>query len=105
VLFFVGAPLGAIIKKGGMGLPVVVAVLFFLLYYVVSIVFKDLVLEEVYNVVFGMWFPLFIFLPLGITLTYKAAKDSVLFDMSAYIQIIKSIFQKNKKVDASTSAL
>ncbi len=95
VLFFVGASLGAIIRKGGMGLPVVVAILFFLLYYVVSIIFEDLVIEGVYNVIFGTWFPLFLFLPLGIFLTYKAARDSALFDVSAYITPIKNLFTKS----------
>lgn len=94
VLFFVGASLGAIIRKGGMGLPVVVAVLFFLLYYVVSIIYEDLVIEGVYSVVFGTWFPLLLFLPLGIFLTYKAAKDSALFDMSSYIDPIKNMFKR-----------
>ncbi len=97
ILFFVGAPLGAIIRKGGMGLPVVVAVVFFLLYYIVSIVYERLVIEGVYNVVFGMWFPLFIFLPVGIFLTYKAARDSSLFDMGAYIDPFKKLFSKFKK--------
>lgn len=94
VLFFVGASLGAIIRKGGMGLPVVVAVLFFLLYYVVSIVFEDLVYEGVYIPAFGTWFPLMIFLPLGIFLTYKAAKDSALFDLSVYVAPLKKLFKK-----------
>jgi lipopolysaccharide export system permease protein len=94
VLFFVGAPLGAIIRKGGMGLPVVVAVLFFLLYYVVTIIFEDLVFEGVYSVVFGTWFPLLLFLPLGIFLTYKAARDSALFDIYSYTTPIKNLFKK-----------
>lgn len=97
VLFFVGASLGAIIRKGGMGLPVVVAVIFFLLYYVISIVFENLVLEGVYSAVFGTWFPLMVFLPLGIFLTYKAAKDSALFDVGIYLEPIKKLFSKFKK--------
>jgi len=96
VLFFVGAPLGAIIRKGGMGLPVVVAVIFFLLYYVVTIVYEDLVMEGVYTVGFGTWFPLVLFLPLGIFLTYKAAKDSSIFDVSLYIQPLKKLFARKK---------
>lgn len=94
VLFFVGAPLGAIIRKGGMGLPVVVAVIFFLLYYIVTIVYEDLIMEGVYNVAFGSWFPLMLFLPLGIFLTYKAAKDSALFDLTLYLDPIKKLFTK-----------
>jgi lipopolysaccharide export system permease protein len=97
VLFFVGAPLGAIIRKGGMGLPVVVAVLFFLLYYVVTIIYEDLVIEGVYNVVFGTWFPLVLFLPLGIFLTFKAAKDSALFDMHSYTEPFKKLFKRTPK--------
>jgi len=104
VLFFVGASLGAIIRKGGMGLPVVVAVLFFLLYYVISIIFEDLVIEGVYTVVFGAWFPLLLFLPLGIFLTFKAAKDSALFDITSYIDPIKRLFTKKIK-NANSSAL
>lgn len=99
VLFFVGASLGAIIRKGGMGLPVVVAVLFFLLYYVVTIIFEDLIIEGVYSVVFGTWFPLLLFLPLGIFLTFKAAKDSALFDMSSYIDPIKKLFKRFSKIN------
>jgi lipopolysaccharide export system permease protein len=98
VLFFVGAPLGAIIRKGGMGLPVVVAVLFFLLYYVVTIIFEDLVIEGLYNIAFGSWFPLMFFLPIGIFLTYKAAKDSALFDVYLYIEPVKKLFKKNKEL-------
>ncbi|MBL7936450.1 MAG: LptF/LptG family permease [Bacteroidia bacterium] len=94
VLFFVGASLGAIIRKGGMGLPVVVAVIFFLLYYVVSIIYEDLVIEGVYTVIFGTWFPLLLFLPLGIFLTFKAAKDSALFDLTSYTDPIKKLFKK-----------
>lgn len=95
VLFFVGASLGAIIRKGGMGLPVVVAVIFFLLYYVVSIIYEDLVIEGVYTVIFGTWFPLLLFLPLGIFLTFKAAKDSALFDLISYTDPIKKLFKKS----------
>ncbi len=97
VLFFVGASLGAIIRKGGMGLPVVVAVVFFLLYYIVSIIYERMVIEEVYNVVFGSWFPLLLFLPLGIYLTYKAANDSALFDIGQYFEPFKKIFSKKNK--------
>lgn len=101
ILFFVGASLGAIIRKGGMGLPVVVAVIFFLLYYIVSIVYQDLVIEGVYNVTFGSWFPLILFLPIAVFLTFKAAKDSALFDLSYYIDFIKKIASIFKKKSAN----
>lgn len=98
VLFFVGASLGAIIRKGGMGLPVVVAVLFFLLYYIVNIIYERMVDEGIYNVVFGAWFPLCLFLPLGIFLTYKAATDSAIFDLNLYTDPVKNFFKRFKKV-------
>ncbi len=105
ILFFVGASLGAIIRKGGMGLPVVVAVIFFLLYYIVTIIYERMVDEGVYNVVFGAWFPLFLFLPLAIFLTYSAAKDSAIFDISSYLDPIKKLFSRFKKSpDANSSA-
>jgi lipopolysaccharide export system permease protein len=97
VLFFVGASLGAIIRKGGMGLPVVVAVLFFLLYYIVNIIYERMVDEGIYNVVFGAWFPLFLFLPIAVFLTYKAAKDSALFDLGVYLGPVKKLFNRFKK--------
>ncbi len=94
VLFFVGASLGAIIRKGGMGLPVVVAVLFFLLYYIISIVFERLVYEKLFSAFFGMWFPLLVFLPIAVFLTFKAAKDSALFDITLYTEALKKFFKK-----------
>jgi lipopolysaccharide export system permease protein len=92
VLFFVGAPLGAIIRKGGLGLPVVIAVFFFLAYFIFTEAFKSLTVEEVLDPWIGMWLPLYIFLPVGFFLTYKAATDSALFDLDAYILPIKRLF-------------
>lgn len=94
VLFFVGAPLGAIIRKGGMGLPVVMAVIFFLAYFILTEAFKGLTSEGIVHAWFGMWLPLLIFLPLGVFLTYKAATDSALFDIDVYLQPIKKLFKR-----------
>lgn len=96
VLFFVGAPLGAIIRKGGLGLPVVVAVFFFLAYFIFTSAFRSLTQEGVLEAWLGMWLPLIIFLPIGVFLTYKAANDSALFDIDAYLQPIKKIFIRKK---------
>jgi lipopolysaccharide export system permease protein len=96
VLFFVGAPLGAIIRKGGLGLPVVVSVIFFLAYFIFTEAFKSLTLEGVLEPWFGMWLPLYIFLPLGIFLTYKAATDSAIFDINVYFSSVKRLFSRKR---------
>jgi len=94
VLFFVGAPLGAIIKKGGLGMPVIVAVLFFLAYYILTEVFMQLALDRKLPPWQAMWMPVAVFLPISIFLTSKAAKDSVIFDLSAYYLFFSKIFKK-----------
>lgn len=89
VLFFIGAPLGAIIRKGGLGAPLIFATLFFLLYYVLMISGENMVESGVIEVWKGMWISAFILTPIGIFLTYKAANDSALFDADAYKRTIR----------------
>ena len=97
ILFFIGAPLGAIIRKGGLGMPVVVSVLFFLLYYIVSITGEKFARENVWETVAGMWLSTAIVLPMGIFLTYKATKDSAILRLESYTNFFKKlkIFNKN----------
>lgn len=92
ILFFVGAPLGSIIRKGGFGLPVVVATLFFILYMILSDSMRSLAIERILPPYAAMWLPLFVFLIIGIFLTHKAANDSTLFDADWYFQKIKNLF-------------
>lgn len=75
VLFFIGAPLGALIQKGGFGLPVVIAVLLFLVYFICTEFFMGLALEGVISPWPGLWLPLVFFLPLSLFLTHRAARD------------------------------
>ncbi len=96
VLFFIGAPLGAIIRKGGLGMPVVVSVVFFIIYHILSITGEKLSKEEELPVYQGMWMATIILLPIGIFLTYKATSDSSLFDINAYTEPIKRIFIRKK---------
>lgn len=96
VLFFIGAPLGAIIRKGGLGMPVVVSVIFFLIFHIISITGEKSAREGIITAFWGMWMASFILLPLGIFLTYKASRDSTLFDIQAYLDIFKK-FKRNKK--------
>ncbi len=89
-LFLIGAPLGAIIRKGGLGLPVVVAVIFFLIYYIIGTIGEKSVKEGGLSPIVGMWISIAVLTPIGLFLSYKAATDSVLFDTEAY----KRYFQK-----------
>jgi lipopolysaccharide export system permease protein len=98
VLFFIGAPLGAIIRKGGLGMPVVVSVIFFIIFHILSITGEKLAKEGEMPPYMGMWMATAILLPIGIFLTAKATSDSNLFDMNAYIDPVKKLF-KNKKAE------
>ena len=101
LLFFIGAPLGAIIRKGGLGLPVVIAVVFFLVYHIISTVAEKSAKEGTLDPIFGMWMAIIVLTPLGIFLTYKATVDSALFDVDYYKQLFLGLF-KRKKLNANT---
>jgi len=100
LLFFIGAPLGAIIRKGGLGLPVVIAVIFFLFYHIISTVSEKSAKEGSLDPVVGMWMAIFILTPVGIFLTYKATVDSALFDIDYYKQAVVGLFKKLSKKKA-----
>lgn len=91
VFFFIGAPLGAIIRKGGLGMPLVVAVLFFIAYYIISISGEKFAKEHLVSVVIGMWLPVFILSPIGIFLSYKAMNDSSIMRVEVYRNIIQQV--------------
>ena len=95
VLFFIGAPLGAIIRKGGLGLPVVVSVIFFLFYHIISTIGEKYAKEGDISPILGMWIAIIVLSPVGAFLTYKASVDSVLFDIDLYKQWFKNLFKKN----------
>ena len=84
IFFLIGAPLGAIIRKGGLGLPVVVSVIFFVIYYMISLSGEKLAKEGNWEAVYGMWLSTFILTPIAIYLTYKATNDSALLDTDWY---------------------
>jgi lipopolysaccharide export system permease protein len=100
ILFFIGAPLGAIIRKGGLGMPVIISVLFFLVFHVLSITGEKLVKESGVNPATGMWMATVILVPIGAFLTYKSTTDSAIFDADGYKKIfrnLKGIFKFSKK--------
>ena len=105
ILFFIGAPLGAIIRKGGLGLPVVISVLFFLAYHITSITFEKLAKQGEMEPAKGMWIASLVLMPIGLYLTYQASTDSKVLDMETYSKFfgrIKGLFQK-PEVQTKTS--
>lgn len=91
VLFFIGAPLGSIIRKGGLGMPLVVGLVFFLLFYLLNIFGEKFTKDNILSPLFGMWLPVIVLTPIGIFLTYKAMHDSQLFNKEYYYRIAKKI--------------
>jgi lipopolysaccharide export system permease protein len=89
IFFFIGAPLGAIIRKGGVGTPIIIAVLFFVLYYVISMTGERSAKEGALTPLAGMWMSTFIILSVGIFLTFMATRDSSIFNPELYLNYIK----------------
>lgn len=90
IFFFIGAPLGAIIRKGGLGMPVVISVILFIFYYVIENTGSKMAREGELVMWFGVWVSTMVLAPLGAWLTYKANGDSVVFNVDAY----KAFFMK-----------
>lgn len=108
IFFFIGAPLGAIIRKGGLGLPVVISVLMFIIYYIIDTTGFKMAREGFWEVYQGMWLSSAVLFPVGIFLTYKAVTDASLFRSEQYAKIFDNLntylnkfFTKNKKKDTS----
>ena len=104
IFFMIGAPLGAIIRRGGLGLPAVISVIFFVIFYVISIWGEKIAKEGTWDALYGMWLPIPIFMLVAIYLTVKAKNDSSLLDTDWYdVRIrrftkrIKKFFKRNKK--------
>lgn len=97
LLFFIGAPLGAIIRKGGLGLPVVMAIVFFLIYHIIATVAEKSAITGTLAPFFGPWLAIIILSPVGAFLTYKATVDSALFDVNNLKQLFINLFKKKKK--------
>jgi lipopolysaccharide export system permease protein len=91
IFFFIGAPLGSIIRKGGLGMPVVVSVLIFIIYYIINQTGSKMARDGYWIVWMGVWTSTAILAPLGAFLTYKSNKDSVVFNPDAYLQWFKKI--------------
>ncbi len=97
IFFFIGAPLGAIIRKGGLGMPVIISVLLFLVYYVISMIGEKFARESLLPTFAGMWISTIILVPVSIWLTYKAANDSVILNIDTYFTWFKKLSLRMKK--------
>ncbi|MDG1778686.1 MAG: LptF/LptG family permease [Flavobacteriaceae bacterium] len=98
ILFFVGAPLGALIRKGGIGLPLVIAILIFLTYHFISIFAKNSSEDNSLNPIFATWLAGIIMLPFSIYLTSRATKDRALMDLDAILIPIKKRLVKTSLI-------
>ena len=91
VFFLIGAPLGSIVRKGGIGSPVVFAVIFFVIFFLLNNFGKKFVKEDLVQPVSGMWMATFILLPIGIFFTYKAMHDSQLMNKEFYFRLFRKV--------------
>ncbi|MHA4811873.1 LptF/LptG family permease [Flavitalea flava] len=100
VMFLIGAPLGSIIRKGGIGLPLIFAVVFFVIFFLLNNFGKKFVKQDVMTPFAGMWMATYVLTPIGIFLIYKALHDSQLFNKEFYFRVIRDIrtfIQKRKE--------
>lgn len=92
VMFFIGAPFGSIVRKGGFGMPVVISVVLYIIFYIISITGEKMVKTETATAVSGMWLSIVILSPVGVLLTYLASTDSGLFDKSSWKGLFHRLF-------------
>ena len=103
IFFFIGAPLGTIIRKGGLGLPVVVSVLFFVVYYIISTMSEQMAVFGNLNMVLGVWMSSIVLFPIGLFLTFKATTDAALFDGDSWRRFFQRLFKKKQAIETETT--
>jgi lipopolysaccharide export system permease protein len=92
IFLFIGAPLGAIIRKGGLGMPVVISVFLFIFYYIADTFGVKMAKQGIWPVWAGMWLSSIVLFPLGVFLTYKAVNDSIIFNPDTYVHAFEKLF-------------
>lgn len=102
IFFFIGAPLGAIIRKGGLGMPIVVSILFFLFYHITSMTGEKFVRQDVLDPFTGMWLSTFFLLPIGVFLTIKSTNDSAILDINTYLEWPRKLLERYRKVNSNS---
>ncbi|WP_194850531.1 LptF/LptG family permease [Nonlabens antarcticus] len=103
ILFFIGAPLGAIIRKGGMGLPLVIATIFFLTYHFIGIFAEKASAEGAFPAWIGAWLSTAIIFPIGIFLTYRATTDQGFFNINFTFSALLDKFKKKPKLPPTSA--
>ena len=101
IFFFIGAPLGSIIRKGGLGLPVVISVLFFIVYHLISTIAERMAVFGDLNMFLGVWLSSLVLLPVGLFFTFKATTDAALFDGDSWKKFFQKLFKRHKTLDLS----
>ncbi|MDQ1162232.1 lipopolysaccharide export system permease protein [Chryseobacterium sp. SORGH_AS 447] len=91
IFFLIGSSLGSIIRKGGMGLPVIIAIVIFIIFYIINVGFENMAWSGKINPYFAAWVPNIVLFPFGVWMTYKALTDSQLFDAEKYKAAFKPI--------------
>ena len=105
ILFFIGAPLGALIRKGGFGLPIIIAIILFLTYHFIGIFAKNSAEDSTLNPVIATWLSTLFMLPLSVYLTNRATKDRSLLDLDAVLIPIKKLLSKKEDVQVEDHTL
>ena len=103
VLFFVGTPLGSIIRKGGFGLPMIMAIVIFVIYFFISTLGKNMAESNKVSPFFGGWLATFVLLPFGVMLMIRATKDKGIFNVDAFLQPLINFFNKIFKFEKNNS--
>lgn len=104
VMFLIGAPLGAIIKKGGLGMPVLMSIIFFIIYYMLTITGEKWAKEAITGTVFGTWFSNIVLLPFGLFFLRQARKDARLFEADTYTEFFKKFRSFFSRKSAKTQS-
>lgn len=91
IFFFIGAPLGAIIRKGGLGVPIVISIILFVIYYIIDNTGYKMARDGYWDVWQGVWLSSAVLLPVGVFFTYKAVNDSSVFDLDSYLILFKKL--------------
>ena len=103
IFVFIGAPMGAIVRKGGFGYPILVSIIFFMIFVILTILCRKLAETFVMPPTLAGWMPCIILLPVGLFLTHKAMNDSKLFSVERYTNFLSRLFQRKEQLNAKTT--